>query len=243
MKDKTAFLKALNSIEADVSRLTIESTRASVEKEETENAVEQQTNVRTSLERKNNQLDTKKVTLVATLKTLEAEWALKEEEAKSEKNRLIQKRKDAEEKIIEDRRIATKLAQIAEMEASLRRREKEIMLMEEERNLLISLEEMEREEAREKEILEILKRSEEIAEANSKKNDSSASPPPPTQLPTPHQRLNSFSKNEEKTKFDMKKNNQAETPPKKKFDKKKASSWISSTETEEHIRFDDFYRT
>lgn len=240
MKDKAAFLKSLNSIEADVSRLTVERTRASEEKEETVNAVDQQTNLRTSLERKNNQLDTKKVTLMATLKTLEAEWALKEDETNTEKNRIFQKRKDAEDKLIEDRRIAAKMAQIAEMESRLRRREKEIALMEEERNLLISLEEMDREEAREKEIFEILKRSDEIAEANSKMNDSSASPPPPTPLPTPHQRLNPFSKNE---KYEVKRNNQGETSPKKKFDKKKASSWVSSNEAEEHIRFDDFYRT
>lgn len=237
MKEKTAFLESYNSIEQDISRLTTECSRAAEEKEQTVSAVERQIFLRTSLERKNNQLDTKKLTLQETLKTLEAEWAIKEYEANAEKNRILQKRKEAEDKITEDKRIAKEIAQIAEMESSIRRREREMMLMEQERNLLINLEEMEREKAREKEILEILKRSEEIAQANSKKNYSSASPPPPP----PHQRLNPFSRKE---KYDMKKNIQVETAQKIDFfEKKKTSSWVSSRKTEEYVRFDDFYRT
>jgi hypothetical protein len=237
VKEKSDFLESYNSIEQDIERLTKECTRAAEEKEQTAGAVERQIYLRTSLERKNNQLDTKKVTLIETLKTLEAEWAIKEYEANAEKNRILQKRKDAEDKIAEEKRIAKETAQIAEMESSIRRREKEMMLMEQERNILINLEEMEREKAREKEISEILKRSEEIAQANSKKNYSSASPPPPP----PHQRLNPFSRKE---KYDVKKNIQVETAQKIDFfEKKKTSSWVSSRKVEEYVRFDDYYRS
>ena len=196
---------------------------------------EKQNSIKTSLERRKNQLTAKKTSLADTLVTLETEWNLREGETASAKEKILRKRKVSEDKVIEDRRIAMEIAEIAEMQYILRKREKELEMMELERMRLVKLEAIESEKARAKEILEILKRTEDIADANSKRNMTFPSPPPSP----PHQRLNPFSRKE---KYDSRK--MIENPFKSEtVEKKKMSMWAAQKSTVNYAQFEDFYST
>ena len=100
--------------------------------------------------------------------------------------------------------------------------------------LISKLEALENEKARAKEILEILKRTEDIADANSKRNLTfPTSPPSP-----PHQRLNPFSRKE---KYDSRKI--AENPKKIEIEKRKISIWTTQKTPVNYAQFEDFYTT
>jgi hypothetical protein len=231
---KNTFLASYAQVDVEVLGLTVKYSITTRDKMEGIAESEKQNSIKTSLERRKNQLTAKKTSLMDTLVTLEAEWNLREGETASAKEKILRKRKISEDKITEDRRIATEIAEIAEMQYILRKREKELEMMELERMRLVKLEALENEKARAKEILEILKRTEDIADANSKRNLTFSSPPPSP----PHQRLNPFSRKE---KYDSRKI--VENPKKIGIEKRKMSIWTTQKTPVNYAQFEDFYTT
>lgn len=222
-----------NTVEKELERLRVKSAKSAKETIEKASAAEKISYQRQSLERKNAQLNVKKDGLESSLKNLEKEWNAKESETAYEKNRISQKKKDAEEKINERKRIERDLAEIAEMEYSIRKREKEVELMELERNQLVQQEKIEREKLREDEIIGILKRADDIAAQNLNKN--TTTPPPPSQSKNP------FSRKEKYVK--QTKNNIANENVQKLeiLERKRMAEWMAQRKAEEYVNYDDFY--
>ena len=187
-KQKIELQESYDAVEKERELLTEKTAKCArdlIEKKITKDKVNYE---KLSLLRKNVQLNVKKEGLEVSLNRLEKEWTVKESETAFEKNRIFEKRKDAEEKIADKKRNERDLAEIAEMEYSIRKREKEVELMEIERNQLVQQEKLEREKIREDEINEILKRADDIASQNNK----TTTMPPPSSPPPPNYKMNPF---------------------------------------------------
>lgn len=165
-KEKTKQSEARDNIERDLELLIIKSAQSARDTVEKTVIFEKQNFLRTSLEKKNVQLGLKKTVLESLLVDLESELNVKEQEFTTEKNRISLKRKESADRIIENKRIEDDLAEIREMESNIRKREREVEMMEIERNRLVQLENIEQEKLREAEITEILKRADDIANQN-----------------------------------------------------------------------------
>ena len=231
--DKTILQATFTEIEKKLLKAANDATKSTKDKIEKLSVVDKQKFLRNSLERKNAQLEEKKTVLEKTLGTLETEWNLKEGEAAFEKNRISMKRKEAEERAAEKIRSDRDLAEIAEMELSIRRREKEVELMEIERNQLVQQEKIEREKLREDEITEIKKRSDDIAAINASTNigvstNTGTNTPPISGQRGGRKSTNPFSRKE---KYAAERSIQL-------MERKRMEDWMSARSAQD---FNDFY--
>ena len=237
--EKIRQTEALVEIERDCEALIIKSAQSTRDMLEKSVVAEKQTYLRTSLERKNAQLNMKKNELGIQLRNLESEWSVKENDANFERNRILQKKKEAADKIIENKRIENDLEEIREMESNIRRREREVEMMEIERNRLVQLENIEREKLREDEISEILKRADDISTKNSNTNTNTTTPP--NTFPGKQKSSNPFSRKE---KYVYKKKEEVVVDINKKVETlelKKKEEYMFKRSNNDYLNLENFY--
>lgn len=234
---KSSLLSSLQKIEKDSAQLTVKSSKSAQEKVSKGNEMERQTSLRTSLERRNTQLDAKRRALENTLIILEKERDAKESETFLERIRILQKKKDTEEKAFAaNQKLLAEYREITNMESSIRSREREVEVMEQERNRLIKQVALEREKAEQEKLSDTEIKSRETTRSNSDLDGSSSTS---TDSPPPNQKLNPFSTKEKYGNKAI-----APTTTSKKFTdsaQKKSSTWRSMRDPSDFQNYNNFY--
>ena len=166
---------------------------------------------------------------------LEKDRAAKDSEAFLERMRILQKKKETEDKALASQKLLDEYAEIANMESSIRSREREVELMEQERNRLIKQVALERERAAQEKVPEIEVVSKDITRSNSELTESPSS----STDSTPHQKMNPFYAKE---KYNDKA--AAPTTTSQKFTtstQKEAPTWRSTRDTSDFLNYNNFY--
>jgi hypothetical protein len=232
---KSSLLSALQQIEIDSAQLSEKSSKSAQEKIVKDVEMERQAFLRSSLERRNTQLDAKRRALESTLTILEKERAAKENETFLERIRILQKKKETEEKANASQRLLAEYAEIANMESSIRSREREVELMEQERNRLMKQVALEREKALQEKTRDVEIKSIEIPQPNSDLNESSSSTSTSTDSVPPNQKVNPFSAKE-------KYSDKAPTTTSQEFTaSSQKNTWRSTRDTSDFLNYNNFY--